>query len=29
MSSAQFKQKQLKVKMREMTYKRLRMSNIS
>ena len=29
MSSAQFKQKQLKVKMREMNYKSLRMSNIS
>lgn len=29
MSSAQFKQKQLKVNMREMNYKWLRMSNIS
>ena len=29
MSSAQFKQKQLKVKLREMNYKWLRMSNIS
>ena len=29
MSSAQFKQKQLKVKMREMNYKWLRMSYIS
>ena len=29
MSSAQFKQKQQKVKMREMNYKWLRMSNIS
>ena len=29
MSSAQFKQKQLKVKIREMNYKWLRMSNIS
>lgn len=29
MSSAQFKQKQLIVKMREMNYKWLRMSNIS
>ena len=29
MDYAQFKQKQLKVKMREMNYKWLRMSNIS